>query len=215
MKSGALGSWVVLLAFLFVAAGPAIAQDAKPAATVEPARSKTLDDAGLIFNFEGALLDLGAYQAGIGMKLGWDNLRLRMLLDVVAGSASDSYAVKLGTTLERHLTPEPLSLYVGGSAGAGYMLQGANFSSVVFTVGAVAGVEFFPLKFLSLFVEYTLAADFTLTTDLSSSTTTFDYLVDARMGNDSTIGIVVYFKRPTTATIPATNTTKDTKTKPK
>ncbi len=84
---------------------------------------------------------------------------------------------------------------------------------MLFSVGAVAGVEFFPLKFLSLFVEYTLAADFTLTTDLSSSTTTFDYLVDMRMGNESTIGIIVYFMRSGTTGATARDATKDTKTK--
>jgi hypothetical protein len=215
MKNGVLAAWIVVLTFLFVATAPIAAQDAKPAATAEPARSRTLDDAGLIFNIDGALLDLGAYQAGIGMKLGWDLLRLRLLLDVVASSASNSFAVKLGTTLERHLTPDPLSLYLGGSAGAGYVLQGGNYSSLVFTVDAVAGVEFFPLEFLSLFVEYALAADFTLTTDFSSSTTTFDYLVDTRMGNGSTIGIVVYFRRSTTGAPSAANTTKDAKAKSK
>ncbi len=213
MRSEVLGTWVVVLALVFVAAAPIAAQDVKPASAAKSARTRTLVDAGLIFNLDGALLDLGAYQAGIGVKLGWENLRLRILLDAVASSASDSYAVKLGTTLERHLTPEPLSLYVGGSAGAGYMLQVGSFSSVLFSVGAVAGVEFFPLKFLSLFVEYTLAADFTLNTDLLSSTTTFDYLVDMRMGNESTIGIVVYFKRSGTAGATARDATKDTKTK--
>lgn len=215
MKSEAFGAWVAILAFVFVAAAPLAAQNVKPEGTAEPTHTRTLEDAGLIFNFDAGLLSLGAYQAGIGAKLGWGDLRLRMLLDGVAGSVSNSYAVKLGAVLERHLTPEPLSLYIGGAADAGYMLQGALYSSLVFSIGVVAGVEFFPLKFLSLFVEYTLAADFTLSTDLSSSTTTFDYVIDTRMGNGSTLGIVVYFKRSGAAGTAAKEPATDAKAKPK
>ncbi len=97
-------------------------------------------------------LDLQAYQAGFGVKIGWEDLHLRGLLDLVASGASDSFAVKIGATAEYHLTPEPVSFYVGGSGGGGYMNQSGSFASVVFSVGAIAGVEYFPLKFLSVFV---------------------------------------------------------------
>ena len=56
-------------------------------------------------------------------------------------------------------------------------------------------MEVFLFDFLSVFAEYSLAADFTLTTNLQTAQTTFDYLVDTRMGNDSKLGIVLYFMR--------------------
>jgi hypothetical protein len=203
-------SSLVSLAFLLIAATSLAAQAAKPVSPAAPAsKSKqTLEDAGLIFNIGAAPFKIEPYQAGIGIKLGWKDVRLRGLLDVVASSASDSFSAKTGAALEFHRTPEPVSLYIGVSAGGTYMNQASAFSSVVLSAGALAGVEYFPLKFLSLFAEYSIAADFTWTTDLASSLTTFDYLVDTRLGNDSKIGIVIYFQRLKDALV-------DTKAKPK
>ena len=195
MRLGVQRSCLVFLAFLFIAAAPLSAQAAKPASAAGPAIKQSPEDLGLIFNVGAIPLELEAYQAGFGVKIGWKDLHLRGLLDLVLSGASDSFSLKIGATAEHHLTPEPVSLYIGGSASGGYMNQGGAFSSVVVSVGALAGVEYFPLKFLSLFIEYALTADFTWTTDLSSSLTTFDYLVDTRLGNDSRIGIVIYFLR--------------------
>lgn len=165
------------------------------ATAIEPVTKEKLEDAGLIFNLGALPFDIEAYQAGIGVKLSGKSLHLRGLLDFVTSSASDSFSTRAGIALEYHLIPEPVSLYIGGSAGGGYMIQGTVYSSFVVSVGVICGVEYFPIKFLSLFVEYSLAADFTWTTDLTSSLTTFDYLVDTRMGNDSSIGIVIYFQK--------------------
>ena len=75
------------------------------------------------------------------------------------------------------------------------MRQENVVSTTRFSLGAIAGVEYFPFEFLSVFAEYAVAADFTITKDLQSSQTTFDYLIDTRMGNDSKLGIVIYLMR--------------------
>lgn len=194
----------MLLGTLFAAVLPAEAATAKPAEAAkdavvqskQPSQSKqSVNDLGLVFNATLTPLDLQAYQAGLGFKMGIGSIDLRGLVDAVVSSASDSFALRLGATAEYHLTPEPYSFYIGGSCTAGYMIQTGSYSSLVASLGAVAGIEYFPLKFLSLFAEYSLAADFTWTTNLATSETTFDYLIDTRMGNESKIGIVIYFQR--------------------
>lgn len=189
---------LVLLGSLLVAAFPAEAAATKPAEAAQDASAQSkqsLHDLGLVFNTTLTPLDVQAYQAGLGFKVEIGDIDLRGLADIVLSSASDSFSIKLGATTEYHLTPEPYSFYLGGACTAGYMIQSGSYSSFVASLGAVAGVEYFPLKFLSLFAEYSLAVDFTWTTDLSTSETTFDYLLDTRMGNESKIGIVIYFQR--------------------
>jgi hypothetical protein len=174
---------------------PVVAETGKPVSPAISTPEKSAMDLGLIFNAPLFPLDLQPYQAGIGIKFGQGAWHLRGLLDFVVSGASDSLALNLGATMEYHLTPEPLSFYFGGSCVGGYMRQGGSFSAIVVSVGAIAGVEYFPLKFLSLFAEYALITDLSWTTDLSSSLTTFDYLIDTRMGNDSKIGIVIHLLR--------------------
>lgn len=196
-----LRHWVpkfVLLGLFLAAVFPVEAATAKPAEPTKEASKpsqQASNDLGLVFNATLTPLDLQAYQAGVGFKMGIADIDLRGLVDVVLSSASDSFSLKLGVTAEYHLTPEPYSFYLGGSCTAGFMLQTGSYSSFIASLGAVAGVEYFPLKFLSVFAEYALAVDLTWTTNLSTSETTFDYLVDTRMGNESKIGIVIYFQR--------------------
>ncbi len=103
--------------------------------------------------------------------------------------------VGLGVTAEYHLIPGPISPYIGASLGAGYLTQ-TNVTSVVsFSVGALAGVEVFIADFLSVFAEYTIAANLSSTTDLATSQNTFDYLINTGMGNNAKLGIVIYFMR--------------------
>ena len=103
--------------------------------------------------------------------------------------------INAGATGEYHLVPGTVSPYVGGYAVLGYMRQNDSIAAVPFSLGVVAGVEVFIFDFLSIFAEYTLAFDFIVTNDLQTSQTTFDYLVDTRIGNSSKIGIVVYLMR--------------------
>ena len=70
-----------------------------------------------------------------------------------------------------------------------------------FSLGGLAGIEIFIFDFLSVFVEYNLA--FTLnvninTTSVSGVATTngsYDFNLNLGMGNQSKIGVVIYFVR--------------------
>ena len=153
-------------------------------------------DLGLIFNTSSILLDLESYQAGLGLKIGRDKVSFRGLFDLVLNGASDSFSLNAGAAIQYYLLPgSSIAPYIGGSAGGAYMRQADVISMVVLSVGALAGVEVFLLDYLSVFAEYAITADFTISTDLPSSQTTFDYLVDTGMGNKSKIGIVIYFMR--------------------
>lgn len=193
MRSTVRLSSLLLLVLLGAVRIAAAAEPSRPANAVQASRWQEYDP-GLIFNASLAPLEIQAYEAGLGMKVSLGLIDLRGLLDLVVSSPS-AFSVKSGAAVEYHLTPEPLSFYVGGSASAGYLRQAGSFSSFVLSLGAIMGVEYFPLKFLSVFVEYALDADLTWTTDLSSSETAFYYLIDTRLGNDSEIGIVIHILR--------------------
>jgi hypothetical protein len=169
------------------------AQGTGAAGNLSPA--KGANDIGLIFNAGNILLGPESYQAGLGLKVGWGNIALRGLLDLAVNGSSASFSVNGGAVVEYHLSPPPISPYVGGYAKVGYMQPDAFTSIVPLSTGAIAGVEVFISDFLSVFVEYNLAADFTLTTNLQTAQATFDYLIDTRLGNDSKLGIVLYFMR--------------------
>jgi hypothetical protein len=171
------------------------AETQKPQDSTKPISLKAPTDVGIIFNTNSILLDLESYQAGLGAKLGWDDLYIRAFFDLVASGVSQTFALNMGATVEYHLLPEPLSLYVGGSLVSGYMTQENLTAATHFSLSAIVGVEYFPLEFISVFVEYALAADFTITKDLQSSQTTFDYLINTRMGNDSKLGIIIHLMR--------------------
>jgi hypothetical protein len=153
------------------------------------------NDLGLIFSTGNILLDLESYQGGLGGKIGWGDLCLRGVFDFLINGASRSFSLNIGATGEYHLAPGPISPYVGGYAQIGYMYQDNLLFAFPFSLGVVAGVEVFIFDFLSIFAEYSLAFDFIVTTDLQTSQTTFDYLVDTRMGNGSRLGVVIYFTR--------------------
>jgi hypothetical protein len=184
--------------FLFALLG-AIAANAQTNAPSPPQKLSAAQgsyDLGLIFNTSSILLDLESYQAGLGLKVGKEKLSLRGLFDLVLNGASDSFSLKAGATIQSYLLPvSSIAPYIGGSVGGGYMRQGNATSVWLVSVGALVGVEVFLFDFLSVFAEYAIAADCTLTTDIPSSQTTFDYLVATGMGNNSKLGIVIYFMR--------------------
>jgi hypothetical protein len=156
------------------------------------------NDLGIVFNTNDLLFGLQSYQAGIGGKIGWGNLYLRGLLDITLNGSSQSFAADIGATGEYHFFSGPISPYVGALAGVGYETQASVASATSFSLGVVAGVEVFLFDFLSLFAEYAIEGDFTVATDLQTSQTTFDYLINTRMGNNAKIGVVIYFMRSRT-----------------
>ena len=160
-----------------------------------PSPAKGPYDLGVIFNTNDLLLGLESYQAGLGAKMGWGNFFLRGLFDFTLNGSSKSFGLDVGAAVEYHLIPGPISPYIGASIGGGYMTQSKITSAVTFSFAALAGVEVFVLDFLSVFAEYAVQADLTNTTDIQASQSTFDYLIDTRMGNGAKLGIVIYFMR--------------------
>jgi hypothetical protein len=152
-------------------------------------------DLGAIFNTSDLVFGLQSYQGGLGAKIGWGKFALRGLFDFTINGSSQSYAVDLGTTVEYHFIPGPISPYLGGTVSLGYMTESNVTSAFTCSLGAVAGIEVFVFDFLSIFAEYEVAADLTNSTDLQTSQSTFDYLIDTRMGNSASLGVVIYFMR--------------------
>ena len=131
----------------------------------------------------------------MGVKIGWGSVCLRGLFDITVNGSAKAVGVDAGVTVEYYLLPGPVSPYIGASVGGGYMTQ-SNVSTVeTFSAGALAGVEIYIFDFLSVFAEYSIQADLTNTTDIPSSTSTFDYLINTGMGNNAKLGVVIYFMR--------------------
>jgi hypothetical protein len=191
-KQGAIaaGLFVVLLA---VNIPSAAAEGSSLIPSLSPAKGN--NDLGIIFNTNDLLLGLGNYQAGIGAKIGWGKLSLRGLFDFTVNGTAQAFGTDIGATAEYHLIPGPISPYVGGLVSVGYVAQTNVSTAFSFSLGALVGVEVFILDFLSVFAEYEISADFTNTTNLQSSQSTFDYLVTTGMGNNAKLGVVIYFMR--------------------
>jgi hypothetical protein len=191
IRTSRLASVAVALAILAAtAAGAETSKAPGPAPRQSPAPAEP--SLGIVFSATNILLDVESYEGGIGAKFAKGDLCLRGAFDFLLSGASNTFSVNVGATGEYHLSPGRISPYVGAFAELGYMRQGGLMSAVPFSLGAVAGVEVFVFDFLSVFAEYCLACDLTLTTDLQTSQTTFDYVVDTRMGNSSKLGITVY-----------------------
>jgi hypothetical protein len=174
---------------LFIVTPDAIAEGGSLVPSLSAAKGPV--DLGIIFSSNDLLLGLQNYEGGLGAKIGWGKWSVRGLFDVNASQSSQA----LGVTLEYYILPGPISPYFGGLIGAGYLTQ-TNVTSVLsFSVGAVAGVEVFILDFLSVFAEYALTANFSNTTDPTTSQSTFDYNISTGMGNNARLGIVIYFMR--------------------
>jgi hypothetical protein len=184
----------MLVAVLLIIVTPsAIAEGGSLIANLSPAKAPV--DVGIIFNANDLLLGLEGYQGGIGAKVGWGKVSIRGLFDFTVNQSDKAFGVNLGVAGEYHLVPGPISPYVGASLGGGYVTQSSVSTAVSFSLGAIAGVEVFIADFLSVFAEYTLAANFTHTTDLQTSQSTSDYLISTGMGNNAKLGIVIYILR--------------------
>jgi len=165
---------------------------------------------GIIFNVDDILLDVESYQGGIGLKRYFkDQGAYRVALDFEYSNSFDSLLVSLGNTLEYHIITGRISPYIGGYFDIGYArykdeTDSDNWTkswSIPLSTGPVFGVEIEVFNVLSLFAEYSLAFDLTYTTTTTSiagsetTDSTTNYSVDTGLGNDSKIGIVIYFNR--------------------
>jgi hypothetical protein len=183
------------VACLFAVAHPARAAAAGPVPVPKVAASSAAMDVGIIFSSSNLLLDLDTYQGGLGIKFGSGDLYFRGAFDVMLSSAAGSFSADAGVTVEYHLLPAPLSPYVGGYANIGYAAQENVLWTLPCSIVAVAGVEVTFFDFISVFAEYCLNFDLTVTTSIPTSQTSFTYLLDTNLGNGPKLGIVVYLTR--------------------
>ena len=163
---------------------------------------------GFIFNTNNILLDIDSYQAGIGIKvLKKNNVALRFLGDLFYSNSVNSTSVTIGVTYEKHLNPGRVSPYWGGYIEAGFLGQKSEIDqdnwtrNTVFPLetGGILGVEFFIMDFLSIFAEYSLSLDTSISLyatsiagDITRTNPEFNYSIDLGIGNSSSIGLVIY-----------------------
>ncbi len=166
-------------------------------------------DLGMVVSATDLFLDLESYQGGLGFKVGTDKWTYRLGLDMMVRDLFNPYSLSLSLALEKHLLPGAVSPYLGGYLKAGISslkdeIDSANWQrTTVFplSTGALLGIELFVFDFLSLFVEYDLAATFSTTVTTTSvggvkdSQNSYDFALDLGLGNQSRLGIVIYFAR--------------------
>ena len=193
----AIAAILVLIPVLGTAAQDAGEQEKKPL------------NAGMIFNLNESLFDFESYQGGVGIKLGRNAEDFRLLLDLYYSNSLNSFSGDIGIGLEYHLKEASISPYIGVSAGLGYMSSKKVEVNEDYTLrkdftiyGApIFGVEIFLFDFLSVFAEYGLKFKHNKITreqKTGSETTTEEIKsieIKSDLGNNSKIGIVVYFSR--------------------
>ena len=193
----------LLFMMLFVLHWPLQSQEA------EKERAEQGTNVGIIFNTNNILMEVESYQAGVGIKIGDNSFAFRGMFDVYYSQMSDTLSFDIGMSLEYHLFPGIVSPYLGGFIKGGYSsiyneFDEENYTqsvSIPVSIGPIFGVEVFPLKFLSFFAEYAVSTKMLYTNDIVSSAGTItekqnvNFTVDSGLGNNSKIGIVIYFSR--------------------
>ncbi len=166
------------------------------------------NNTGLIFNINDILLDIESYQGGLGVKHFLnDKIAYRGSLDFSYTDSSDTLILNLGNSIEYHPIKGRVSPYVGGLLDIGLIqykteTDADNWTKVTtipLSVGPIFGVEVYMFSFLSLFAEYSVTVSYTTTiTQLSvagtvTEDTDSDFGTEIGIGNNSKIGIVLYF----------------------
>jgi len=167
-------------------------------------------DLGIIFNTKDIALDIQGFQGGVGAKVNLKDWMLRGSADLVLNTEFDPFSLSLGTVLEKHLWPGPVSVYWGPAVETGFTTillyktdedNWARTSIVPLSLGCVFGIEFFIFEALSVFVEYQGALELGIsrnrvsTAGSVSATTELTYNFDVGMGNNAMFGIVFYLMK--------------------
>ena len=199
------------LAVLLLAA-PAAAQDlVAPDLDEQPADEADVPEPatfGFIFNTSNLLLDIDAYQGGFGAKLRYPAYGIRFLTSLGAESSNRMRQVGLGITYERPFFIGRVTPYWGLVADLGFQGERVEVDTQNYTqirvvsgsLGGVLGVEVLIFDFLSVFGEYQLAFRGARTSieqavegERSASMTT-NYAFGADLGNNASLGLVVYLR---------------------
>ncbi len=191
----------VLLAALLGLLAAAALEGQSPDGGRETALLVTADD--LLFKIENFGQEYGG---GVGLKVGQGSEYFRFLLNLFLNTASNGFSAGLGTTYEHHLSPGPLSPYWGLTGFLGLETQrdqtdSLNYISltdVPISAAGLFGVEIFVTDHVSLFFEYAVALELTIShtamavAGAVSRSTSADIKLDAGLGNQSKLGLAIY-----------------------
>ena len=162
---------------------------------------------GLLFSTNNILLDIGTYGTGFGMVLHTQENAIRASISGFASNSSSILEMELGGAWVNYVRAARVSPYWIVSGSTGFLTEKTDpdnwtrDTTLLGTVGAGFGAEFFILEFLSLFAEYQLVANFarSQTTVSVGGTATpgeavWTYFAQTELGNSSRLGIAVYLK---------------------
>lgn len=176
----------------------------KPAAEAKP-----VPIPGFIFNVSNILLDVEEYRGGVGVRFLYPAYALRASLGGGYSSANDSLEIAASGTFEKPFYVGRVTPLWGINTVLGYeqersAVDADNWSitrSVSASMGGVLGLEFHITDYVSLMVEYELAASlawtgFTRAVDgvAAPAATSVNYDVSTRLGNGGGISLVLYLK---------------------
>jgi hypothetical protein len=150
---------------------------------------------GLVFNLASDFRGIESYQGGVGVKVLFGKSAVRTRISASYAGASGAVSLGLGLAYEYHFASGMISPYAGVSADGGWLWDGQGTTAVPVTIGAIIGVEIFPVDFLSFFVEYTGTVGVTFMTTAPGAAPALFTVGALSMGNQSRVGVVVYFSR--------------------
>ena len=171
---------------------------------------------GFIFNTSTILFDIDSYQGGFGGKIRFPRWSIRTLLDFGYSSAYNAYEVGVGILYQRPFLIGRIEPYWGSFADFHYERERIdtdidNFMQVgtlKTTAGGVLGLELFIFDFISVFAEYQLSLGLGWTTVQQSidgtltENNSMNYIAGVDVGNDASLGLVIYVKSVESASAP-------------
>ena len=190
MRSKSASCCLAVAAFLALCICPSSA-DEKGGPLVQRGSS----DVGFLLVTGPYLGTIDSYEGGLGLKFGRTDLMYRSSLDFYLNGSTESAALVVGFTMEKHFWEGPVSPYWGFAAHAGWRKSGKTLNDWPVSLGVMAGVEVTILDCLALFAEYGISAEVTYETDGDASNGTWDYSIGAGLGNEGRIGIILYIMR--------------------
>lgn len=165
---------------------------------------------GIVFNIENILLDLESFNGGVGIKYVNNLNGFRGLAGFYYTNHTLAYSLDLGISYQRYFWLKRVSPYYGFTISGGLLTQtdetdGENWTknkTYTYSFGPILGAEIFIFDFLSIFAEYSLIfeANGTKSGTRTDGTENWEdlqwsYLIETDIGNNSKIGITIYFSK--------------------
>ena len=200
--------FVMILIFIigFIYNMSAFAQEKRKKTKIFSIEDK--NNTGLIFNVNDIRMDIESYQGGVGIKHFYkDKTAYRGSLDFSYSDSSSTWVFNLGNSIERHLIEGRVSPYIGVLLDVGFIRyktetdadNWTKSTAIPLSAGPIFGVEVTIFNYLSLFAEYSMTVSYTrnITQQSVAGVVTKDsdgdFSTEIGIGNESKIGIVLYF----------------------